>query len=147
QQLSNLATAVAARLNVADLEVREPPSLGDLDLRAPRITPPAALAPICSTDQYDRAGHTYGKSFRDVVRAFHGHLPGPPDVVAFPRHEDDVVDLLDWCGDNDVAAIPYGGGSSVVGGVEGAVGDDYDGVISIDLGTMDPVQEVNRVCS
>jgi alkyldihydroxyacetonephosphate synthase len=108
------------------------------------VSPPAALAELCSTDVYDRAGHTYGKSYRDVVRAFRGELPLPPDLVAFPRREHDVVALLDWCSDARVAAVPYGGGSSVVGGVECDIGDDYAGAVSIDLTRLDRVLEIDR---
>src|ERR1019366_6807229 len=56
----------------------------------------------------------------------------------------DVVALLDWCSSTGVAAIPYGGGSSVVGGVEADVGDDYRGVVSLDLTRMDRVIEIDR---
>jgi alkyldihydroxyacetonephosphate synthase len=136
---------VAARFGVDELDVREPPTLADLALRAPRVSPPATLAELCSYDLYDRAGHTYGKAYRDVVRAFRGDLANPPDVVAFPRDEGDVVALLDWCADARVAAIPYGGGSSVVGGVECDVGDDFEGVVSIDLTRLDRVIEIDRV--
>ena len=111
----------------------------------PRVDPPAAFADWCSTAPLDRAGHTYGKSYRDIVRAVHGDLPDPPDVVAFPPTEADVVALLDWCAVAGVAAIPYGGGSSVVGGVECAVGDGFAGVVSIDLGRLDRVLEVDPV--
>ena len=107
--------------------IRPPARLEDLSLPAPRVTPPPSLAEICSVDLADRAGHAYGKSFRDIVRAHRGQLDHPPDVVAFPRDERDVVDLLDWCTGAGVAAIPYGGGSSVVGGVEPAVGPGYRG--------------------
>src|SRR3954453_15549009 len=88
EQVRSLAGAVAVRLGVDDLEVRATPALTDIDLRPPRgapppppprAAPPAALQAICSTDRYDRAGHTYGKSFRDVVRGFHGDFPEPPD--------------------------------------------------------------------
>ena len=44
------------------------PRLEDLSLRAPRITPPDSLAAFCTTDRYDRAAHTYGKSYPDYVR-------------------------------------------------------------------------------
>src|SRR4051812_41892340 len=71
------------------------PRIEDLNLRSPRIEPPAALAGICSTEREVRAGHTYGKAYRDVVRALAGELPNPPDLVAFPRDEADIVDLLD----------------------------------------------------
>ena len=145
EQLDGLAGAVRHRLGADDIEARTPVDLADLDLRPPRVAPPAALADLCSTDRYDRACHTYGKSFRDVVRGFAGDLPSPPDLVAFPRDEADVVDLLDWCADARVAAIPYGGGSSVVGGVEtgGPWDEEYDGVVSIDLGRLDRVLELD----
>jgi alkyldihydroxyacetonephosphate synthase len=141
-----LARAIGERFGWTDVDPRPPAALEDLDLRAPRVAPPPALASICSHDRYDRASHTYGKSYRDVVRGFRGELPAPPDVVAFPNHEDDVVALLDWCAGANVAAIPYGGGSSVVGGVEaGLVGDDYSGVVCIDLTHLDRVLEIDAV--
>ena len=62
--------------------------------------------------------HAYGKAYRDVVRAFRGRFDHPPDVVAFPRDETDVERVLEWCESAGAAAIPYGGGTSVVGGVE-----------------------------
>ena len=144
EQLEGLAAAVSARLGT-EVEARSPVSLSGLDLRSPRVAPPPTLAELCSTDLYDRAAHTYGKSFRDVVRAFRGELPNPPDVVAFPRDEADVVDVLGWCCDANLAAIPYGGGSSVVGGVECDVGDGYAGAVSIDLGALDRVLDVDHV--
>jgi alkyldihydroxyacetonephosphate synthase len=110
----------------------QPPRVEDLDLRVPRIEPPAALAGICTAEPRARAGHTYGKSYRDVMRALAGDLPNPPDLVAFPRTEADVVDVLDWAGGAGIAVIPYGGGSSVVGGVEYR-GGGHPGVVSLDL--------------
>ena len=102
--------------------------------RAPRVAPPdVARAPLHRRSRTNAPGHTYGKSFRDVWRALHRDFSHPPDLVAIPRDEDDVVALLDWCSDARVAAIPYGGGSSVVGGVECDVDDDYRGAVSIDL--------------
>lgn len=117
------------------------PDVGDLDLRAPRVVPPAALAAICTAEPVVRAGHSLGKAYRDVMRALRGQL-NPPDFVAFPASEPDVVDLLDWAAANSVAVVPYGGGSSVVGGVE------YRGEsphISLDLTRLDRVIEVDRV--
>jgi len=125
-------------------ELTEPPRIDDLDLRPPRVAPPAALAGMCSAAPADRAGHTYGKSYRDVLRALAGDLPNPPDLVAFPRTEDDVVDLLGWAGDAGIAVIPYGGGSSVVGGVEYR-GGGHAGVVSLDLTCLDKVLEVDRL--
>jgi alkyldihydroxyacetonephosphate synthase len=98
---------------------------------------------ICTTDTYERAAHSYGKSYRDVVRAFRGRFDHPCDVVAFPSDERDVGSLLEWCAAAGAAAIPYGGGTSVVGGVEAAVGDRYTGAVSIDLRNLDRVLEVD----
>lgn len=143
EQVEAMAPAVARRLG-ADVEARRPPELGDVDLRPSRVEPPPALAGICSAAPFDRAGHTYGKSFRDVVRGFSAELPHPPDLVAYPASEEDVAAVLDWCAGANVAAIPYGAGSSVVGGVEADVGDGYAGAISVDLGRLDRVLEVDR---
>ncbi|AUH39407.1 FAD-binding oxidoreductase [Streptomyces sp. CMB-StM0423] len=119
-----------------------PPPVASLGLPPPRVEPPAALAGLCSADPADRAAHTHGKAFRDVVRNLHGDLRHPPDLVARPRHERDVADLLDWCTRAGVAAIPYGGGSSVVGGIEPRLTDGRPAV-TLDLGRLDAVLEVD----
>ncbi|MEO9224295.1 MAG: FAD-binding oxidoreductase, partial [Acidimicrobiales bacterium] len=123
----------------------DPPDPSDLAMRQPRVSPPSALAHLCATDPWSRAGHTHGKAFRDVVRNLEGRLDHPPDIVARPQTEADVVSLLDWCSDAGIAAIAYGGGSSVVGGIEPDVGDDYPGVVTIDMTSMDHVLEIDRV--
>jgi len=64
--------------------------------------------------------------------------------VAFPRDEREVAAVLDWCTGAHLACIPYGGGSSVVGGVEARVGDGYAGAVSLDLGRLDRVLEIDR---
>lgn len=143
-QTEKLARSITRRFDLAELTVRRPPRLGDVTLPAPRLEPPAALAPICSTEAHARASHTYGKSYRDVVRGSYGDLPQPPDLVAFPRDEADVTAVLDWCSDAGVAVVPYGGGSSVVGGVECAVGEGYPGAVSLDLTGLDRVLELDR---
>jgi alkyldihydroxyacetonephosphate synthase len=139
EQAGNLGSAVAARLGRDDIVVRPAPRLEDLDLPPTRLSPPTALAGLCSTSVEDRAGHTYGKSFRDVVRGFSGDFSAAPDLVAFPQTDDDVVSILDWCADVGAAAVPYGGGSSVVGGVE------CPGAVSIDLTRLDRVLEIDGV--
>jgi alkyldihydroxyacetonephosphate synthase len=137
-----IAQLLAGRFGVP-VDIAPPPRLDELALPEPRLAPPASLADVCSRAPYDRAAHTYGKAFRDVVRAYQRDFAHPPDVVAFPRTEADVAAVLDWCGDVRAAAIPYGGGSSVVGGVEARVGDAYRGVVTIDLGRLDRVLEVD----
>jgi alkyldihydroxyacetonephosphate synthase len=134
-----LAAALATRPGFEGRTVAPAPSLDELDLPAARVEPPASLAAICSTDRHDRASHTYGKSYKDTVRAFSGDLSPAPSFVAFPRTEADVVDILDWCASAAVPAVPFGGGSSVVAGTELA------GAVSIDLSQLDQVIEIDAV--
>ncbi len=65
----------------------------------------------------------------------------PPDVVAFPQTEHDIAHLLDWCGEKGIAAIPFGGGSSVVGGVNPPA--DAKAVLTLDLSHFDRVLEID----
>ncbi|MGA5473640.1 FAD-binding oxidoreductase [Streptomyces arboris] len=120
------------------------PSIASLDLPAVRVSAPAALAHLVSSAPADRAAHTYGKAFRDVVRALYGDMAAAPDLVARPQDERDVVDLLDWAAGADVAVVPYGAGSSVVGGVEYRAGEQ-SGVLSLDLSGLDRVLEIDRI--
>jgi alkyldihydroxyacetonephosphate synthase len=144
EQHEKLARTVASRFGTEPLTITNAPTIDEVELRAPRVEPPTELAVLCTTDPVERAGHTYGKSFRDIWRALRRDFTHPPDLIAFPRDEHDVAALLDWCTDAEVAAIPYGGGSSVVGGVECDVGGDYRGVVSIDLRRLGRVLEIDR---
>jgi alkyldihydroxyacetonephosphate synthase len=110
-------------------------------LPAPRIAPPASLAPLLSADPSDRAGHTYGKAYRDVVRALRGDLANAPDLVAYPASAAEVSAILDWA--SDCFVVPYGGGSSVVGGVE--CRDRSRPVVSLDLSRLAGVLEVDEI--
>jgi alkyldihydroxyacetonephosphate synthase len=143
-QQKQMGSTLAALFGTAPQAPIEPPTLAQITLRPPRVAPPSALAALCTDDPFERAGHTYGKSFRDVWRALHRDFSNPPDLVAIPRTEADITALLDWCADARIAAIPYGGGSSVVGGVECEVGEEYRGALSIDMRAFDSVVEVDR---
>lgn len=134
---------IGARLGVAGFEKITPPRLDDIALRAPRVEPPSSLAGIVSQSKLDRATHTYGRAYRDVARALAGDFSPAPDAVARPRDEAEVEAVLAWCDARGLAAIPYGGGSSCVGGVE-ARGLGDRGVVSIDLGGLDQVLEIDR---
>src|SRR5215467_2812157 len=131
EQKKGIAKGLAASLGRSDLELAPEPKLEELELRTPRVTPPPSLATICSSSTYDRAAHTYGKAFPDLLRAFRRQFPNPPDVVAFPRNEADVVAVLDWCSQINAIAIPFGGGSSVAGGVEAPAEGAHRSVVSI----------------
>ena len=102
---------------------------------------------MMSADRHDRASHALGKAYRDVVRGFRGEFENPPDLVARPGDEAELEAVLGWCAESGLAAIPYGGGTSVVGGVEPRVGEGYGGAVTIDLGRFDKVLEVDEVSS
>jgi alkyldihydroxyacetonephosphate synthase len=143
EEVEQVARGARAHLGFGPAEVERPPRLEDLDLPAPRFGPPAALAAICTTDPYERATHAYGKAYRDLVRALRGRFDHPPDVVARPGDERELERLLAWCADSNAAAIPFGGGTSVVGGVEPRV--PQAAAVSIDLTRMDRVLDVDPV--
>jgi alkyldihydroxyacetonephosphate synthase len=122
------------------------PRQSEITLRTPRVLPPPALRAFCTTDKYDRLLHCYGRSVHDLARMIHRRdFANPPDVVAYPRDENEIGALFDWCGENDLAAIPFGGGSSVVGGVNPPADARYRGAVTIDLKLLSRVLEIDRV--
>jgi alkyldihydroxyacetonephosphate synthase len=142
QELRDLTARVSALLPGHDLTDHPPPDPSALGLATPRVDPPAKLVALCSADPVDRAAHARGKAFRDVARNLQGRLDRLPDLIARPRSERDVIDVLEWCARDAIAVIPYGGGSSVVGGVE----PRFDGpAITMDITAMGAVLEIDRV--
>jgi alkyldihydroxyacetonephosphate synthase len=140
EQVEVAAAAAREHLGFGPAEVERPIPLEAVELPPPRLDPPASLAHICATDRYERVTHSYGKSYRDVVRAFRGRFDRPTDVVAHPAEEAEVERVLAWCEEAGAAAIPFGGGTSVVGGVE-PPGDRP--AVTIDLRAMDRVVDVD----
>jgi alkyldihydroxyacetonephosphate synthase len=146
KQLKAAAPGLEEHLRISgDGVVREPVAAQDVVLARPRVAPPAALASICASDTYARASHAWGKSYADVVRGFHGRFDFAPDVVARPRGERDVEAVLEWAAGANVAVVPYGGGTSVSGGVTCDIPARFDGAVSLDLGAMDRVLQIDEV--
>jgi alkyldihydroxyacetonephosphate synthase len=129
----------------AQLLPRAAPAAEQLHLPPPRIALPPALAGFCTSDRDARIAHTYGKSYRDQVRGLRGDFSVAPDLVALPKNEDEIAAVLEWCGAHEVAAVPFGGGTSVVGGVEADIGPRYAAALSLDLRALDRVLEVDPV--
>ncbi|WP_112274829.1 FAD-binding oxidoreductase [Lentzea terrae] len=134
-----LVSRVRAVLPDADLSFHAAPDPSSLDVPPPRISPPGELY---STSVLDRLSHARGQAYRDVTRNLAGDVGPLPDAVARPRTEQDVVDVLDWCSSAGVAVIPFGGGTSVVGGVEPR---DLERAVTLDLSLLDRVLEVDPV--
>src|SRR5574342_1080935 len=127
----SLYERVSAALGVSPPEPRAPCPLPEATLPAARAEVPPELAAYCVVDREARIRHAYGRSYRDQVRAFAGDFGSAPDLVALPRSEDDVARVLEWASRENVAVVPYGGGTSVTGGVEPDVGSAYRGTLSL----------------
>ena len=95
-----------------------------------------------TTDNVDRGVHSLGKSYRDLVRIRRGEVANLTDAVLYPRTEEQIAAILEAAAKRGIAVIPFGGGTSVVGGVEPS-GDRP--VVTLDLTRMDRVLHVDPV--
>ncbi|MGE0067865.1 MAG: FAD-binding oxidoreductase, partial [Solirubrobacterales bacterium] len=139
-QMREAAEGIRARFGFGG-EVEKPVPLSAVELRAPRLKRPTAFGDLFSDDRYERVSHALGKAYRDVVRGFRGEFENPPDLVAFPREESEIETVLSWTEAEGAAVIPFGGGTSVCGGVEARLGDRP--VVTMDLRRLDRVLEVD----
>jgi alkyldihydroxyacetonephosphate synthase len=136
---------VADKLGAEPRGMASSPQVSEIALRAPRISAPSSLASVLTQDPHERLLHTYGKSYPETVRAFARDFANAPDFVALPESEADIAALFDWASGAKVAVVPFGAGSSVVGGVEPIVGDGYAGAVSLDMRRLNRVLEVDAV--
>ena len=88
------------------------------------------------TDRFERIFHAVGRSYQDLIRLRNGQLRGAPDAVVYPINEEEVVALIDLAKEVNAGLIPFGGGSSVVGGVEALGTEDQKAVITVDMSQM-----------
>ena len=146
EEIGEFERAWTRLLGVAHFEPTPFPAEQEVEIPPPRIAIPPSLAGICTSEKHERLYHTYGAGTMDVALAMRREFRNPPDVVAYPKTEQDVFDLFDWCGRNSLAIVPYGGGTSVVGGVNPPAYDRYRGVVTVDMQHFDKVLEVDE-CS
>ena len=135
----------AKRFKVDGFEVTPPPQPDEITLRGPRVAIPSKLSAFCTDDHYERLVHSYGKSLADSARIFARDYPNPPDFVAAPRNEGEISELLDWAGGHSVAVAPFGGGSSVVGGIEPTADERYEATVSLDMREFNKVLEIDDI--
>ncbi|MBI5309919.1 MAG: FAD-binding oxidoreductase [Actinobacteria bacterium] len=122
-----------------------PVAFDESRVAAPRVETPQALTGFVSADPRERAERAWGRSYQDVVRAFRGDFRFAPDLVARPRDESEIERVLEWAAGANVAVIPYGGGTSVVGGVRPEVPSGYDGTLTLDTTRLDKLLELDEV--
>ncbi|MBW7469561.1 FAD-binding oxidoreductase [Marinobacter sp. M216] len=123
----------------------ELPDTQAIELPEPRFVLPAAFAEWLTSDKEIRLHHCFGKSFRDSWRATHLQFDNPPDYVAFPGTDGQLAELFRFAKQEGIHVIPYGGGSSVVGGIEPPPRDQSNGVISVNMLNFNQVLEVDEV--
>lgn len=124
---------VSAATGIGALTPEEPVAEDAISLSAPRALVPSELAEFATDARHERLSHTHGRGYRDLIRGFRGDFALAPDLVLAPRSEDEVAAALAWASVAGVAVIPWGGGTSVTGGVEAAVGPGYAAVAALDL--------------
>ena len=129
--------AVRAELGVGTDDGREPVSIDQVSLPEARPIPDAVRAAAGEIiDRPDeRIRHAAGRSYPDLVRLRTGRLEHAPDAVLRPADADGVEALLDACAGAGVAVVPFGGGTSVVGGVEALAGE-HSAVASLELSRL-----------
>ena len=141
-------------INAIDLDVdtrpAAPMALDDLAIPAPLIgdqllaeLADAVGAENAVQDDLDRIVHTYGKSARDLLRIRTGDIPRVPDVVVYPGNEAEVQLIVDRAVAADAVIIPYGGGSNISGSLH-APEDETRPVISVDLGRLNQVIDIDE---
>lgn len=138
------ATQVGMLTGFEGLEPREPVPLEEATIAPSRIAPPDALAAVASRVPRELATRAHGRAYRDIVRGFAGDYASAPDLVIEPRTEEHVRIALEWASERGYALVPFGGGTSVVGGVELADRDAWPAVVCLDLRAMDRVLELDR---
>ena len=96
------------------------------------------------TDHDWRLARTRGKSTPDLLKIRAGDGSDAPDAVVRPGGHDEVAAVVTWCAEHSVAVVPFGGGTSVVGGLA-ARRDGYAGVIALDLRRLGRLLSVDEV--
>ena len=142
---ATLASQVGMLTGFEGLEPREPVPIEEASIAPSRIEPPAALAAIATRDARERATRAHGRAYRDIVRGFAGDYASAPDLVLRPRTEKDIEVALEWASEHGYAVVPYGGGTSVVSGVELEDRDAWPGVVCLDVRRMDRVLEIDAL--
>jgi len=94
------------------------------------------------TDNHDRLLYAGGKSTLDLLRRKQIQQDAP-DAVLLPGSEDEIATVLRYCSQHGIAVVPFGGGTSVVGGLDPIRGG-FTAVISLDLRRLDALHSLDE---
>jgi len=101
-------------------------------------------AEYCRVDDRARLLRAGGKSTLDLLRRKDSGVQDAPDAVLLPGSDDAIAEVLRFCADRSIAIVPFGGGTSVVGGLDPIRGD-FKAVISLDLRRLDQLHSLDEV--
>jgi alkyldihydroxyacetonephosphate synthase len=140
ERLPDSVTDLLRELLGVYAEPAQPVKLAEIEPPAPRPVA-GVLTDIVGeehvrTDDETRIRHTRGKSTPDLLRIRAGDVSTAPDAVVLPGSHDEVAAVLARCSEHRIAVVPFGGGTSVVGGLTPEAGG-YAGVIALDLRRLD----------
>ncbi len=122
------------RINIEDIDIPE------IALPTEKIQELKEITRILSSD-YSRLIHSFGKSYKDLIRLRKGQIGNITDLVAVPKNEKELEELLKYAYENNIKIIPFGGGTSVVSGIEPL----YKGTITLSLKKFNRVLSINRI--
>jgi len=136
--------AIAALREVLGVEpgdAAEPVPLEEVSLPDARPVPDAvrSAAGEMLNGKEDRLRRAAGRSYPDLIRLRTGRLESAPDAVLRPPNTEAVESVLAACAAEGIAVVPYGGGTSVVGGLD-ALRDGHQAVVSLDLSELRAVE-------
>ena len=142
EEVADLGPAAEAMLSERGIlpdVAPDPPSLDRIRLDPPESLPDS-IAGIVGQDNVhtgheDRVRHAAGHSYLDLLELRSGDLSRAPDAVITPPSIEAIRPLLEICSESGIAVVPYGGGTSVVGGVAPLRGR-FDRLISLDLANL-----------
>ncbi|NIQ37054.1 MAG: FAD-binding protein [Proteobacteria bacterium] len=139
------------RLDFSNERSLLPPAVEDIELPPGRLSESdlEKLQGIFPQEQIalsreEKLSHTYGKSYHDLVRIRRRIFPEVPDAVLYPKDEKEVLRVFIWAVENRAAVVPWGGGTSVTGGVEAISGAAHRGLVVLDLKRMDKILAIDR---
>ena len=129
---------------------RPPVALGQVEMGASALSEQtaAALRGIVGAEgvregHAERVAHAAGKGYPDLVRMRAGQPEGAPDAIVLPGDHAQVRGVIELCARASVAVVPWGGGTSVVGGVAPLRGE-HSAVLALDMGRMGEVLDLDR---
>ena len=134
----------------------EGPATAELEPEQVRLRP-SALSPAdreglaaivgaeyCGVDDRARLLRAGGKSTLDLLRRKDSGVQDAPDAVLLPGSEEEIAAILRYSADHSIAIVPFGGGTSVVGGLDPIRGD-FKAVASLDLRRLNELHTIDEI--